>query len=69
MKRAIYLDDRERDLAHRALSTVAEWLTEHTRSRTTYLIEKMAICWTRDEIELLAARFVDPTDDTKTDKT
>ena len=69
MKRAIYLDDRERDLARRVFSTVAEWLTEHIRSHAMFPIEKMAASWTRDEIEMLAAKFLDLRNETETEQT
>lgn len=69
MKRAIYLDDRERELTRRVLSTVAFWLTEHVRVQVPGRLEKMAISWTRDEIEMLAAKFIDPTNETETETT
>ena len=44
MKRAIYLDDRERDLARRVFVVVCDELGERSLGRTEYFAHK----WTRE---------------------
>ncbi len=60
MKRAIYLDGRERDLARRICDWVcfkAEEELGHTNERH---VTSPAIRWFRDEIQALRVKFEEP---------
>ena len=57
MKRPIYLDDRERELA-RQVFAVADVKIENLRRGGP--LEQFAFDWTRKEIGALAAKFVEP---------
>ena len=58
-KRAIYLDDRERELARRALEYVVVRLREATR-RNVYDIQNLATKWTTVEILALLQKLEEP---------
>lgn len=62
-KRAIYLDDRERDLARRVFSVVIELLNNSYDKRVVEPHEYMAFKWTRRELEVLADKFAEPISD------
>ena len=61
-KRAIYLDERERDLARRAFEVLRGYLVFTIKIHTRRL-EVMALQWTHDELEALAAKFEEPSSD------
>lgn len=61
MKRAIYLDDRERDLARRVCGAFVSRLNWRIKNRLEDSFDKMALGWTVDEVEALAAKFEEPT--------
>lgn len=60
MKRAIYFDDRERDLARRVLGFVADRLNAQISSNLSDYLDRMALRWTCDEVKALAAKFKEP---------
>lgn len=61
MKRAIYLDNWERDLTHRVLTAVVCRLDARIGTPMKERFDKMAIRWTKDEVNTLAAKFEEPT--------
>lgn len=61
MKRAIYFDDRERDLARRVLTAVAGRLEWQIGNLLEDRFTKMAARWTIKEVDALAAKFEEPT--------
>jgi len=58
MKRAIYLDERERDLVRRIIEYFAGRLN-NTGLSLTYA-ETVAVYWTRDEANRLLEKFKEP---------
>lgn len=59
MKRAIYLDDRERDLARRCF----EYLHTELHSKANFEnneLRSLALKWTRDDIADLLVKFQEP---------
>ena len=56
MKRPIYLDDRERDLARRVFAVVVKELNYSP----TNDMARMAIQWTHDEVKALGDKFAEP---------
>ena len=60
MKRAIYFDDRERDLARRVCDAVVHRFEYQLEKQVSDHHQRMAISWTRDEINVLAAKFDEP---------
>ncbi len=60
MKRAIYLDDRERDLARRICDWVCFKAEERLGREFQTSVEKPALRWFRDEIQALNAKFEEP---------
>ncbi len=57
-KRAIYLDERERDLTRRVFTEVNNELGKTFDGG----LERMAVMWTREEITRLRAKFEEPPD-------
>ena len=55
MKKAIYLDERERDLARRVCRFVMEALDDHPLGDAA----RFACAWTRDEVQRLAKKFAE----------
>lgn len=64
MKRPIYLDERERDLARRVILRVKESLSAVLKKTPgiTYPNVRLAAEWTRDELGDLYAKFQEPED-------
>ena len=60
MKRAIYLDDRERDLARRICDWVCLKAKDELVARATGHVTKPALIWFYDEIQALRAKFKEP---------
>lgn len=60
MKRPIYFDDRERDLARRAFAILIVLFDESLERIVFTAREKMAFRWTRDELQALMAKFEEP---------
>lgn len=60
MKRPIYLDNRERDLARRAFAILIAKFDEGLQRIIFNAREKMAFQWTRDELQALATKFEEP---------
>ena len=60
MKRPIYLDDRERDLARRAFAGLSGRLNARINNPITDRLDVLAVRWTRDEIDNLARKFEEP---------
>ena len=56
-KRAIYLDERERDLARRIFTAAVDILNN---AEIPGRIKKLAILWTHDEILKLREKFEEP---------
>lgn len=57
MKKAIYLDERERDLARRAFAMLKSRLDRAPLGSSN--LEKFVISWTHDELAALSLKFAE----------
>lgn len=60
-KRAIYLDERERDLARRVFTHADDIICYRLNHETG--IERVALIWTKDSVRDLADKFQEPEDE------
>ena len=59
MKKAIYLDERERDLAFRLCAFVVWCINQKLNDRLAYEVMTPACQWYRKEVLALQAKFAD----------